>query len=714
MAIVLLTLAVRPASSLALDLEFESPQTSWRFAGPAANFRVEVHQRTSENPHRGAGCEVVRIASGSGRYIPLALDIPPAHVIAEFQPSVWVRSTRPGVQLLARVVFPRTADDKGNPLTRLVAGGTGKQQNTWEQLRIEQLPKSVEAAVRAMRAQYGSHIDAREAFVDRLVLNLYCGPGTTQVAIDDLELPHFVAVERPTASPPGQPAAPAAVPRGHVELIGSILMVDGRPFFPRIIDYQKESLSFLKELGFNVVRLTTVPSEALLDEAQRAGLWLVCPPPPIQKDEEGEPVPFDNHYEPVLAWHLGQGLTGRELEAMREWVEHLRRADEVANRPLVCDPADELAQYARLLGSNGILMLHRRLLGTTFEVADFTTWLRTRPRLGMPGMPVWAAIETQYSKELSDQISLLSSGRAPEPAAEFEQIRLLVQAALAAGVRGLSFTSRTPLDGQDTPTRMRALTLALINTELKIIHQHLAAGRVDTEIRAAAADGQNPGITGATIQLSHTRVLLPLWAGTGAQYVPDQLAGNMITFVAAGAPDDHSVYELTVGGLRSLDSKRLVGGVHVKQHEFGVTSMILLTDQLAVGAMTNELLAAAPRAAQLQRNLAAHKLAYVTEVDRQLARLADRVLEAPRFFSLARNDLTEAERNLAARDWVAACLSAQRAMRPLRVIERQHWEKAVASIGSPSATPLLACFSEIPYHWLLARELESLSRSRTL
>jgi hypothetical protein len=531
-----LLLTAQPTFAQGLDLGFESLEPSWRFMDAAANYRVEVHQRTSEDPHGGAGCEVVRIASGNGRFIHLALDIPPAHVIAELQPSVWVRSSRPGVQLLVRVVFPRTADEKGKPLTRLVAGSTGKQQGTWEQLRIAQLPKLVEAIVRPMRAQYGSHIDVREAYVDRLVLNLYCGPGTVQVAIDDVELPNLIAVEERTARPSTPPAASGGPPRRRVELVGSILMVDARPFFPRIIDYQKESLSFLKELGFNVVRLPTTPSEALLDEAQRAGMWLICPPPPIQKNEEGDPLPFDNRYEPVLAWHLGQGLTGRELDAMREWVEHLRRADEEADRPLICDPADELAQYARLLAADGILMFHRSLLGATFEVADFTTWLRTRPRLGMPGMPVWAAIETQYSKELSDQISLLSSGRAPEPAAEFEQLRLLVQAALAAGVRGLAFTSRTPLDGQDTATRVRARTLALINLELKIIQQHLAAGRIDTEIRAADAEGTNPGITGATVQLSHTRLLLPLWAGTGAQYVPDQLAGNMITFVAAGAP----------------------------------------------------------------------------------------------------------------------------------------------------------------------------------
>lgn len=699
------------AAQETLDRGFEGTETSWQFAEAAAPYRVEAHRRTSENPHGGAGCEVVRFAAGNGGYIHLALDIPPARVISEFRPSVWVRANRPGVRLLGRVVFPRTADEKGKPLVRLLAGTVYQQQGAWQQLRLDQLPKLVEQVVRPMRAQYGSHIDVHEAYVDRLVLNVYSGPGDTQVAIDDLELPHSVSAAQ-TARPAAR--AVAATARRRVELIGSVLLVDGHPFFPRMIDYQGESLTYLKQLGFNVVRLATAPPDAFLADAKRAGLWLVCPPPPVPKDDEAETAPFDHRYDCVLAWYLGQGLTARELEAMRGWVDRIRRADEDANRPLVCDPADEIAQYARLLGSEGILALRRYVLGTTFELADYTRWLRMRPRLGVPGMPVWATIETQYSQEHYDQISMLSAGQAPDPAANYEQIRLLTQAALTAGVRGLWFTSRSPLDAKDPASRLRATILALVNLDLDLIHDWAAAGTITSGISAANPAGQNPGITGATIQASHTRLLLPLWAGTGAQYAPDQLAGNAITFVVAGAPEDHSVYELTAGGLRSLDSKRLVGGVHVKQNEFGVTSMIMLTDQVAVGATTKRLWAAAPRAAQLNRDLAVQKFNYVTEVDRQLARLADRVLNSPRLFSLARNDLGEAERNFAARDWLATCASAQRAMRPLRLVERGHWEKAVASLGSPASSPLVASFGEIPYHWLLAREMERLGRSRTL
>lgn len=701
-----------------LDDDFEGPKTTWQFTDADAPYQVEGHQRTAQNAHRGTGCELVQFSAGNGRFVHLSLDIPPAHVIAEFRPALWVRANRPGIELRARVVFPRAADDKGQPLTRLVRGTTYRKQGSWEALHVDDIPKLVEAVVRPMRAQYGSHIDVREAYVDRLLLNVYCGPGRTQVALDDLELPHLVPVEGQGNNPAGQRAA--AIPtRRRVELVGSILIVDDHPFFPRIIEHQGESLNFLKQLGFNAVSVPTAPTDALLEEARRSGMWLVCRPPvlPKQEGDDGPPL-FDGRFEPVLAWHLGQKLGTLELEPMRERVEQIHRADEQANRPITCDPADELAQYARMLGAEGILTLHRQVLGTTFELADFATWLHTRPRLGVPGMPAWATIETQYNKELTKQISLLSGGQAAEPVADFEQIRLLVQAALSAGVRGLVFASHSPLDAQDTATRARALALSLANLELKLIHDWIAAGNITATIAATVnttnTAGENPGITGAIVQASHTRLLLPYWVGTGAQYVPDQLAGNLITFVVKGAPDDNSVYELTVGGLRSLPSERRVGGVHVKQNEFGLTSMILLTDQLAVGAATAQLWEAAPRAAKLQRDLAAYKFNYVSEIDRQLARLADRVLNAPMLFDQARKDLNEAERNLTLKDWPAACLSAQRAMRPLRLVERGHWEKAIASIRSPAASPLVASFGEIPHQWVLARKLENLSRSRSL
>ena len=56
-------------------------------------------------------------------------------------------------------------------------------------------------------------------------------------------------------------------------LAGSTLMVEEKPFFPRAIQWNGESLKFLVERGFNTVQLATVPQTEQVDEAKRT--WAV-------------------------------------------------------------------------------------------------------------------------------------------------------------------------------------------------------------------------------------------------------------------------------------------------------------------------------------------------------------------------------------------------------------------------------------------------------
>ena len=110
--------------------------------------------------------------------------------------------------------------------------------------------------------------------------------------------------------------------------------------------------------------------------------------------------------------------------------------------------------------------------------------------------------------------------------------------AIAAQVRGLCFASRTPLDAPDPITRQRALTLEAINLELELIQPWLAAGTLVSSVPGANIDGENPGVHAAILQTERTRLLVSVWSGKGGdQFVPDQSAGNDITFVVPGAPE---------------------------------------------------------------------------------------------------------------------------------------------------------------------------------
>lgn len=722
--------ALQAAAQNVVREGFESPETTWRASGgDVQQSKVVAHQRTGSGVHRGAGCEFLQILAGEGTSIHYALEIGKARIIEELSPRVWVKSDRPGIQLLARVVLPRTVDPRsGKAVVRYISGTSYADVDRWQQLRIDDIPRLLQQQVRALWGSLGKDVDAHEAYLDRLVLNVYGGRGQTRLWIDDLEISGFVTADRPSAEVadsmggaidwPRLRGAEQRLGRPKAELSSSIFLVDGRPFFPRLIEYQGEPLELLQEMGFNGIVLHETPSAALLDEAARVGLWLVCPPPrPAGLDDprgpQGSLAPFDARYDRVLAWHLGQGLTKLELQATQRWADEVRRADGETPRPIVCDPESELEAYSRMPAA--ILMARRFPLGTSFELADYGRWLYQRPRLMLAGTPFWATIQTQLAPELLDQVSLLAEGRGRAPSASSEQIRLLAQSALIAGARGLAFASRSPLDASDNETKQRALTLELINHELELIQATAAAGVLKANVAANDSSGANPGITGGVLQTDRTRLLLPVWLGTAGQYVLDQTAGNNIVFVVPGAPESHKSWEITAGGLRpAIKQNRKLGGLHVQLEEFGPTGMVLITDDVTIGRLTKLSQGSGAKMARIARDLAALKLAETTSIDAELARRGHASLDAPQWLGEARLGLEAAGRNLAGRDYRAAALNAERAMRPMRLLERQHWEKAIEPLDRPAISPLAANFATLPEHWAFLRELDSAGESRNL
>ena len=130
------------------------------------------------------------------------------------------------------------------------------------------------------------------------MLNLYTGAGQTLAVIDDLEIAGFVgelaqpAMQAPHLDPPVslQANATAATTGGHsaggapiaprqgAKLNGSVLTLSGRPFFPRVIEYQGEPLAFLKDRGFNAARSDLAIGRILAEAARRGSGWSVRRP----------------------------------------------------------------------------------------------------------------------------------------------------------------------------------------------------------------------------------------------------------------------------------------------------------------------------------------------------------------------------------------------------------------------------------------------------
>jgi hypothetical protein len=701
--------------------DFEGPSTSFEDAGSDANYRIEGHARSAQGPHSGRLCELLVVRGNNGTYVHVAHPATQARVISELAASIWVKADRPGLQLLVRVTLPRTADPQtGKPMTTLLRGPAYERVGAWQQLRIGGIPEALDRHVRVLRAQFGKDVDEREAYLDKIVLNVYGGPGVTNVWIDDLEVAGIVSPQAAgqataQASPGGMTRAPqplpptwagaAAVP--PIERSGPILLVGGKPFFPRIIEYQGEAPARLKTMGFNAARLKRAPSEELLRDAAAAGLFLIAPPPPaeaLEKNATPGQAPIDSRFDSVLAWDLGAELAAPQLDATRRWAKLVQSADQRA-RPIVCQADSELTAYTR--PPIHVLLARRDAIGTSLPLKQYSGWLRGRAQLALTGTILWASIQTQPTPQLLEQLAIFA--RTPSLPAELQesQIRAMVHAALAAGARGLCFQSRTRLDANDAQTRRRSAILELVNLELSLVERWPASGNFTT-----TADSSDPHAAGAVIETDRSRLLLPMFAPPNSQLVMGSTSSAMLNYTVPGVPEEDNAYELSPVTFRPLSSKRVAGGTQVLLGEMERDSLVVFTsDQLVIRSLAARLAQTRSRAAELARQIASAELV-ASEIATQRLATVGRAVPSVRSLRLAaQNDLRQSETLVAKGDTTTAYYHARHALAMLHNIERSHFEQALSGADLPLSDPQAASFATLADHFRFTNELASAARS---
>lgn len=705
--------------------DFEGPDAIWRDAGGQATYKLTRRERTTDFPHSGQGCEFWELGvEGGGTSIFLSYDVGQSPIIDESTVELWVRGERPGMQLAARVVFPRTLEPQtGRPVTALISGDAYASPGQWQKLSIAKLREQTEQQVRVLRAQLRMPVDGTQAYVDRVLLNAYAGPGLTRVWIDDLHVAGIVNAGRPAAQTPVEATPSPAVTRAltnpileqpsgtAIEMKGQTLQVGGRPFFPRVLEYRGEPLSLVQKLGFNAVELRSPPPPELMAEAKRLGLWIVCPPPappdlnnPYGNAAGANSAQFGPWADSVLVWDVGDGWTGADVDAARRWAEYVRRGDQPRPRPIVGGAAADLRTLSRQVD---FVVLDRRPIGTDCEISRYGDWIRERARITRPGTPLWAVIQTQPLQELEEQAKLLGTTAVGSPLeVDAEQIRLLAYEALAAGVRGLVFSSRSSLANTDEATRVRAATLHQLNLELELIDVWASAGNF-----VATIPGSEPDLSAALFQIDRGHLLLPMWSGQGAQYVTGQSSGVNVSFVVPGIPEAVDVYEIAPGGLRPLVRKRVAGGMKVTLDELNLTSLILLTqDPQVVGVCAHRLSLVGPTLAEQVRETTIAKFQRAQDTHTRLVAFAPRVPEADLWLTASARALERAESRMSEGNIRDGYFETCRALRPLAALERMHWKNAVAAAGSTGSNPFTTSFAALPDFWRMHGRLQQPTR----
>lgn len=686
--------------------------TDWSLGAGDCQTRIELHGR-SAGGHRGSQGERIALEATNGTTLRLETPLGPAAVIDELRAAVWIKANRPDVRLSIRVMLPdHVSTTTGRTVELLVPGSLSRDVDRWEQLEIRDLPRTLAKQLPALRLEHGSEITLANAVATHLVLDLYTGPGRYDITIDDLLVsgvvspvaPRHRAIRDPLvqAAAATQPV-PAAAGDPPAGITRGVLEVAGLPFFPRAIDHQGEPLATLASLGFNCVRLAEPASGELLAEARAAGIWVICPPPEIPDVDIRDPdsMPMLRNWDRVLIWDMGSGLTAASVAELAERARRVRTCDTRPGRPLVASADTDLRTLSRHVD---MLLARKTVLGTSLELLDYMTWLKERPRLARPGTPLVATLATEIDPRAARQAAALAGVGGRGLAVDAESLSLAALSAVAAGTRGIFFTSSRRIDGDDRESRSRAAAVRETNLRLAILEPWGAAGRF-----AATAQASSPEVQAMVLEASRARMLVVWRCVQGSQIVARRYAhGDLpggdatLTILVPGVPEAHRAYEVAPGGLRPLKQKRVTGGVSVTLDAFHSQALVLLSGEPAVTAHVQDRIhRQAIAELDSARGLAGVALADASDL---LGRLPGEAFSGPPpvaavpMLTLAGQTAAEGDM-LVAQDPATAVARFRLAAAIAGQFERRIWENGVHADGSMVASPLAVSDATLAEHW---------------
>ena len=692
---------------------FEARTPAWG-RGPAdAAFKEAVHEVTDQTAHTGQLSEHIQLTAEQGSQINYHYPTAKAPLADELTIRVWVKSNRPGTQLAARLVLPRERNPQNlnEPLTALLRGDQYQLAGRWQPLELRRPVKIANEQKQLMRAELKRDVDFTDAYIDRLVLNVYGGPGLTDIWLDDLEIGPVVDGGE-AAAPAAQPAAPTAQPaaRHAVVELNDHLSVNGKRFFFRGIRRTDTPLRVLRDAGFNTVWLDTGTLPERIDEAINLGFWLVPALPPADDMQTPEHVNRAMSYfrqnDAVLFWDLGGGKTHEEAAQVAKQVQIIHAID--GQRPKGADVWDGFTPYSRHLGLVGT---HRWPLMTGMEMTQYRDWLTQRRLLARPGTFMWTWVQTHlpdwynalvYNRPASSD-SPFADPIGPQP----EQIRLLTYIALSAGAQGLGYWSDRYL-ADSHQGRDRLLTLALLNQEMQMLEPLLL-----TMIEPPSMiDTSHPEVKAAVIRSDRGVLVIPMWLGKGAQFVPGQSATVQLSMVVPQVPGGTQAWEVSPGDVRSLQNQRVPGGTRVVIPEFGLTTAVVFTsDNSPTGLLVRfqeQARKTRKQASEWMLDLAEVEMEKVLKVEEELEKNGHALPDGAALKDDARARLEASKTARGIGDHRQAYFEAQRALRPLRILMRAQWEAAVRQLDVPQSSIYALSFFTLPKHYDFMRQLQRL------
>jgi hypothetical protein len=697
---------------------FETNRTSWIKGSADVAYEETAHAMTDQVAHEGQRSEYIQInAQQAGSHVYYYYPTANAPITDELTVNLWVKSNHPGIQLMARVVLPKEADPASlqDRLTMVIRGDAYRKVGSWQRLEIGRPVKLATQQQQLMQAQLKRPINFQDAYIDKLMVNVYGGTGVTDVWIDELEV--GPVLETPVAKGPAQPLAKDALPPANapatassklVNFNGSSLQVDGKRFFFTGIRHTDTPPKALRDAGFNTLFVDYPWDAAALKQMVDLGFWLV-PGLPVTSDDARlvstesltREVREFPELDAVLFWNLGHALAVEQSPLVARSAAEITAADR--QHVVGADAWDGLGRYS---ANVSLLSLHRWPLMTTMELTQYRDWLQVRSRLANPGTFLWTWIQTHtpdwYTQVLYEKPA--SVGFAEPIGPQPEQVRLLTYLAVGSGFRGLGFWSDRFL-ADSHQGRDRLLTVALLNQELEFLEPMLNSS-TETPQWIETSD---PNVKAAVLRTDKGVLVLPMWLGSSAQFVPGQAAVGKLSMTVPLVPPSFQCWEVTPGEVRSLMiSHGNTGGMKVTLPDFGMTTAIAFTsDHGLIQQFQTLCWARRQLAAQYTCQLAEVELKKVVSVEEQLEKAGHSLPDSAMLLKDANERIDAANKLWNNHQFGASYRKAQEAMRPVRILMRAQWDAAVRPLETPVASPWAVSFYTLPKHWEFMDQITS-------
>lgn len=702
---------------------FDGPKTVSTVAS-RPGLRVLQQSIEGVDTHAGAGCETITLQTDRTTLSRILFPVPESIVIDEFSAQVWVRCDHPSARLACQILLPASQSNDQQPVQFFVSGPSSTSASRWQPLTISNVPEILRSQLPALRAQHGPQINLDGAIICGLAIEIPLGATRCTISIDDLSVAGLITTAGSANLPTSQSPVSNVVqntgniPVGNDEtagLVRGVLEVDGRPFFPLAIEHQGEPLARLAQLGFNCIQLHEPASTSLLTEAEQAGIWIICPPPALPDVDLKEPekLPaFSEKWNRVLLWEMGRSLASEDIPHLSEQVRRLRICDRRQGRPIIASADSGLREISRHLD---MLVAHRAVLGTSLELSNYLTWLQQRPRLARPGTPLLATLSTEIDSRTALQAAMLSgTGNNGLPIDE-ESLLGAAFTAIAAGSRGILFSSTRPLTGTDAETVARAAAVQTVNLELETIAAWGASGRF-----TADAETSDPEVRAMVIEASRSRVVLIWRSVQGGQIIASHYRGDIprqeqpLNILIPGIPEAHRPWEITHSTLRPLQHRRVTGGVTMTLDNFHAAAVILISNDPSATAHVQELVRRnAPTAALLARSQAADAIARSSRLATELPPEALGHFPVTEMLAEALQEAQYAE-TMITHDPTAAVKKLERSRAIAGQLERLFWERGVTATGSMVASPLTTSSATLSDHWRMLDALQSTNAGKNL